>query len=153
MRPEADPVIVTPVEQDGKVLFDWQQPGWRSMLDGLQAVRDNRLTRSMDWGVSELEIPVGMLHFLKKRYPDLDSKDHQIKTNAWKKFLASPQSKPFRTRGRGGFLNRSVGGLADGRQSSGGDVLALPDVPPGGADEPAADPSLCRGPGGNPEFD
>lgn len=140
-----DPVIVTPVESGDRVYFDWQQPGWNSLLKTVERVRDNRLVRQMDWGVVELEIPVGMLHFLKKRYPDLDSPDSSIKTAAWKKYLASAASKPFRTRGRGKFLNRSVGGLDNGGQSSGADSVPVSNVSDGQGDGPATDPGLCGG--------
>lgn len=112
-----DPVVVTPHQDGNRVVFDWQQPGWDRILEGLKEVRDRGLTRGLSFGVTELEIPVGMLYFLKRRFPDLDSPDSMIKTAAWKKFLASPMSKPFRTRNRGGALARSFGGVSDGRKS------------------------------------
>jgi len=109
-----EPVKCTVHEQDGGLIGDWQQPGWDRLLDGVRVIRDNRLAKDLRFGRPELEIPVGMLYFLKQKYPELDSKDSQIKTRAWKRFLASPESLPFRVRGRGGFLNRSVGGLDHG---------------------------------------
>jgi hypothetical protein len=145
MKDDADPVVVTPHVDGDRVVFDWQQPGWKGLLDGVQTIRDNRLTRPMQWGVAELEIPVGMLHFLKKKYPELGSPDAQIKTRAWKRFLASPQSKPFRTRGRGGYLNRSFGGLPNGGQSPRTDELSKPHLPDRQGDGPATDQSLCGG--------
>ena len=34
---------------------------------------------------------------LKIRFPELISPDHQIKTNAWRVFMAHPVSEPYRT--------------------------------------------------------
>jgi hypothetical protein len=117
MSESEDPVKVEMVENGDQVVSNWLQPGRRTLLSNVAEVRDNRLAKEMEWGRAELEIPVMDLHFLKKANPDLDSKDATIKTAAWKKFLASPESLPYRTRGRGRFLNRSFGGIANGGTS------------------------------------
>jgi hypothetical protein len=108
---ELDPITVQLVEEQGTLVSDWRQAGRRQLLDGIQTVRQDRLARKMPWGEPSLEIPVVDLHFLKKANPDLESLDGEIKTKAWKKFLASPESLPYRVRGRGRNLNRSVGGI------------------------------------------
>jgi len=41
---------------------------------------------ALDWAV------------LKRRFPELISQDAQIKTNAWRVFMAHPASEPYRTR-------------------------------------------------------
>lgn len=144
-EPEPEPVQVTPHEEGERVYFDWQQPGWNGILDGLGVLRDNRLVNPLSFGVSELEIPVGILHFLKRKYPDLDSKDSGIKTRAWKRFIASPESKPFRTRNRGRFLARSVGGLDNGWKSGRPDGIQVGNVSDGKENGPATDAGLCGG--------
>lgn len=108
---ELDPITVRLAEQQGTLLSDWRQRGRRSLLDGVQTVRQDRLARKMPWGEPSLEIPLVDMHFLKKANPDLDSLDGETKTKAWKRFLASPESLPYRVRGRGRNLNRSVGGI------------------------------------------
>ena len=54
-------------------------------------------SRTTQIGKSELLIPTLVLRQLKKKYPDLDSPDRMTKVRAWKKFLASTESKPWRT--------------------------------------------------------
>jgi hypothetical protein len=107
----ADPINVGLVEEGSTVYADWRQAGRRTLLDGIQTIRDNRLAKQLPWGEPTLEIPVVDLHFLKKTNPDLDSPDGEIKTKAWKRFASSPESLPYRVRGRGKFLGRSVGGI------------------------------------------
>ena len=109
--PEPDPITVRLVEEQGTLVADWQQPSRGRLLDGVRTLRQDRLARAFEWARPELEIPALDFHFLTKANPDLASRDGQIKTRAWKKFLASPASIPYRVRGRGRNLNRSVGGL------------------------------------------
>jgi len=45
----------------------------------------------------ELSIPEFDYQFIRARYPDLTSPDAGIRTAAWKKFAASPESEPYRT--------------------------------------------------------
>lgn len=108
---DADPIRVDLVEQQGTLYADWLQPGRGTLLEGIRTLRQDRLARQFGWGRPELEIPALDLHFLKKANPDLASLDAATKTKAWKKFLASDASLPYRTRGRGRNLNRSVGGI------------------------------------------
>lgn len=44
----------------------------------------------------ELSIPEFDYAVLIVRYPELNSKDGVEQTNAWKRFLASPESEPYR---------------------------------------------------------
>ena len=108
---DPEPIRVQLVEEGDKLYADWTQPGARTLLEGVQVLRDNRLARAMPWGRPEMEIPAVDLHFLKLKYPDLASPDGGIKTRAWKRFLASAESFPYRVRPRGRFLGRSVGGI------------------------------------------
>lgn len=110
-RTQAGAITVSLFEESGCLYSDWRQAGRRSLLDTVQAIRNDRRARTLPWGRAELEIPEVDLHFLKKANPDLDSRDGEIKRRAWRKFLGSPESLPYRTRGRGRFHGRSVGGL------------------------------------------
>ncbi len=44
----------------------------------------------------ELSIPELDYYVLVQRFPDLRSPDHEIKRNAWLKFLNGPLSEPYR---------------------------------------------------------
>lgn len=46
---------------------------------------------------SALMIPELDYHVLMIKNPDLNSKDAEIQTRAWKKFILSPESLPYRT--------------------------------------------------------
>lgn len=112
INPEWDePVKSRLVPNGDQLVGEMIQPGATLMLHGIKTIRDNRLARSMDWGRAELEIPIIQLENLKRRYPELGSPDQETKTRAWKRFAASPESLPYRVRGRGRFLARSVGGI------------------------------------------
>lgn len=52
--------------------------------------------RKLDWGRPALTIPLEDLMHLKLKFPDLNSRDAEIRTRAWKKFLASGESRPYR---------------------------------------------------------
>lgn len=54
-------------------------------------------SRMMEWGQHQLQIPTMHLKALKLKYPELDSSDADIKLRAWKRFLRSAESKPYRT--------------------------------------------------------
>jgi len=108
---EPDPITVRLVEEQGTLYSDWRQPGRNALLGGIQTLRQDRLAKGFRWGRPELEIPAIDLHFLTKANPDLASRDATTKTKAWKKFIASPESLPYRVRARGRNLNRSVGGI------------------------------------------
>lgn len=56
--------------------------------------------RKLKWGTQALQIPPGHLHILKQKYPELTCWDKDIRTKAWKKFMASSESKPYRVKER-----------------------------------------------------
>ena len=112
LNPEWEEPVKVDLVPEGEKLWGVQvQPGATTMLEGVQVIRDNRLAVDMDWGRPELEIPFVQMENLKRRYPELASPDHDIKLKAWKRFLADPESLPYRVRGRGRFMGRSVGGI------------------------------------------
>ena len=43
-----------------------------------------------------ISMPEFEYYMLMRRYPDLDSKDSEICTKAWKKWIASSESRPYR---------------------------------------------------------
>lgn len=111
LSPWADPVKTRLTEEGGQLIGESIQPGATRMLEGIQVIRDNRLATELEWGRVELEIPTLQLDKLKRRYPDLGSPDSGIKLKAWKTFLRSAESRPYRVRAGGRFQGRSVGGI------------------------------------------
>lgn len=112
LNPEwAEPVKAVLVPDGDKLVGVQVQPGATAMLQGVEVIRNNRLARSMDWGRAELEIPFVQFENLKRKHPELASPDQGIKLKAWQRFLRDPESLPYRVRGRGRFLARSVGGI------------------------------------------
>ena len=57
--------------------------------------RKNNSTRKLDWGLFALQIPELDLMMIKKRNPDLDGPEPG-RTIAWKKFMRSSESIPYR---------------------------------------------------------
>jgi hypothetical protein len=44
----------------------------------------------------ELSLPEFTYYMMVRNNPDLESEDHDIKSRAWKRFIASDESKPYR---------------------------------------------------------
>jgi len=82
---------------DGYVLSEVHQPERDAIMAETQAIRTHDTPPDdLSFGRWCLRIPELDLMLLKRKYPELDSKDGQIKTQAWKKFLSSSESKPYR---------------------------------------------------------
>lgn len=59
-------------------------------------------------GYLALQIPEPDMRVLEIRFPELISPDHEIKLKAWQKFMASPESEPYKVRRNDGKRLRSV---------------------------------------------
>jgi hypothetical protein len=99
------------VLEGGRVYNDWQQPDRDRKMAEVARIRRERAARKMAWGQPALEIPELDLAMLKLRNPDLDAPDRATKLAAWRRFMASPESAPYRVQARGGATARSVGGI------------------------------------------
>ena len=55
----------------------------------------------------ELQIPEMAYHLLIRKHPDLGSNDNDIATKAWKKFIASSESKPYRVKKKRAQITQS----------------------------------------------
>jgi len=53
-------------------------------------------TRKLEWGKFALSIPPNDYHKLLATIPELKCWDKDIRTKAWKKFIASDASRPYR---------------------------------------------------------
>ncbi|MFM2447139.1 MAG: hypothetical protein RI936_1586, partial [Pseudomonadota bacterium] len=52
--------------------------------------------RTLDWGKLALRIPVEDYAELRRRNPSLAAADATERTRAWRAFIASPESAPYR---------------------------------------------------------
>jgi hypothetical protein len=102
-----------PADQDDGVLFaDWKisnhqlvrrmrQPTEDRILNNNSELRKNvGAVRALDWAGWTLSIPE--LHRLRlgKKYPDLNSTDHETRQRAWLAFIASSEADPYRVKPR-----------------------------------------------------
>lgn len=75
------------------VTFD---PNHMRVLDENRKIRNSNLVKQkadMHWALSMTPMQYDKI---KKKYPDVASEDNEIQTKAWKKFIASSESKPYR---------------------------------------------------------
>lgn len=52
--------------------------------------------RRMDWGFAEMRIPTEDWAILRRRFPDLEAKDPEIREAAWREFSASELGELYR---------------------------------------------------------
>lgn len=83
------------------------------ILNANQAVRDGRLPapRRLDDGEVTFRIPKSDMKVLTRIYPELISKDHNIRLSAWKKFRNSPLAEKYLVTRTPGQVKRSQKGI------------------------------------------
>jgi hypothetical protein len=73
-------------------MADWS----KAIVDDNREIVGDGGSRSTSFGRVELRIPFRERKLLSLKYPELDSTDWETQLRAWKRFIASPESKPFR---------------------------------------------------------
>jgi hypothetical protein len=81
---------------EGRIYRLDRQDSCAEILKQNQELLDAGGSRTTSFGKVELCIPEIMLRKLKRKYPELDSADRETKVRAWKKFLGTSESRPFR---------------------------------------------------------
>jgi len=61
-----------------------------------QAKRRGERVNTTAFGRVVLNIPIVDMQAINLRYPDTAAPDAEVRTRAWDKFLASPESEPYR---------------------------------------------------------
>jgi len=69
-----------------------------AILERNQELQRNDVINDLSFGRQVLSIPELDHYYLVKKYPELQSHDKQIKQRALAKFMASPESAPYRVR-------------------------------------------------------
>ena len=78
------------------------QPNERALLERNAKLRREGGLADLTFAGDQLRVPEIAYYQLQKKYPDLASPDGQTRTNAWKKFYASAEADPYRTRDKRG---------------------------------------------------
>lgn len=76
--------------------------------DGKPIKLQGELNGDKDWGYVGLCIPELDYYVLLTRNPDLKSKDKETRNKAWRKFMDSPESLPYRPDHRGRKVNDGI---------------------------------------------
>ena len=72
----------------------------RKLAAQMEAIGARRgMARPMEWAELALTIPEELMPVLYILFPDLQSRDRQTRTNAWKAFANHSMSQPFRVSG------------------------------------------------------
>ncbi len=83
--------------ESGHLVQENTQPSRKQVLSEVQDRRNHpELMRKLEFGVAALTIPQLDFQRLCKIYPDLICPDGHTQTTAWRKFMASSESEPFR---------------------------------------------------------
>lgn len=87
--------------EGGTLVRSRSQPDRVQLLEHNQELRNNPgALRDMSFAGLEMNLPELDYYLLIEQYPDLNSPDAEIKTKAWRKFMASPLADPYRVRDR-----------------------------------------------------
>jgi hypothetical protein len=82
-----------------RVAFATEQASRPLILDTVQEIRKAEpMADRPGLGRWALSVPLIDWMALKRKYPDLASKDSEIRSKAWGRFMLSDESKPYRMR-------------------------------------------------------
>lgn len=92
---------IVPHAPTNEVLVTREQPSRSLILDQAQRLRNEpEALRPLSFGVWALTIPFEDLENLEAANPELKSTDKETRRRAWRKFIASPESLPYRVKER-----------------------------------------------------
>ena len=82
--------------ENGAIVRENYQPTRKAVLEGIKQRRNAGVMIDAPFGRCMLTIPQLDYQRLMKHYPALNSHDTVEQTKAWKKFLRSAESEPYR---------------------------------------------------------
>ena len=89
------------LEPSGRLTRERLTPGRSAHLEhNKRRQLEPESVRKLDWGKLGLSIPPNDYQRLLHQKPELKCWDKDIRTKAWKKFMASSESKPYRVQER-----------------------------------------------------
>lgn len=70
----------------------------RAVLERNKQIREGNLDKPRNLGFAGVALSIPPLDYqvIKRMFPDLTSKDHEIRSGAWRRFARSPLSEPYR---------------------------------------------------------
>ena len=86
----------------GKLFRRQTQPNRELLLERNAKLRREGGLADLTFAGLELRIPEIDYYQLRKKYPDLNAPDGEIRTKAWRRFAASSEADPYRIRDRKG---------------------------------------------------
>lgn len=89
--------FITHAHEPGKVYTRRTQPTDKTILQRNQDIRNNKAYKDLSFGRHVACIPLNDYLMLKKKFPELSSRDAETKTAAWAKILKSPEYKKYLT--------------------------------------------------------
>ena len=87
--------FITHAHEPGKVYTRQTQPTADIILNRNQRMRIEKPERDLSFGRHVACVPFNDYQILKKKYPDLNSKDGKVKTAAWAKILKDPDNRKY----------------------------------------------------------
>ena len=87
--------FITHAHEPGKVYTKRTQPTADIILERNQRKRIEKPLKDLSFGRHVACIPFNDYEILKKKYPDLASKDAKVKTAAWAKILKDPDNRKY----------------------------------------------------------
>lgn len=81
---------------EGKLYRELSQPSRRLILERNAELRKSEAVRDLSFGRLALTIPLEDWQDLRARYPELASKDGEIRARAWQRFISSAESLPYK---------------------------------------------------------
>ncbi len=85
--------------EHGHLVRENYQPSRNAVLEATKQRRNEGVMQDAPFGRCELTIPQLDYQRLIRAYPALNSHDTVEQTKAWKRFLRSPESEPYRNYG------------------------------------------------------
>ena len=70
----------------------------QARLEANKRMRNEQATRDLSWGRWALSIPQLDWYHLQRKYPELGSQDKHTREKALQRFMASPESAPYKVR-------------------------------------------------------
>lgn len=90
--------ILQKVRQSDAALLEvtHHQPDRELILELNKRKRIEKPQKDLTFGRQVLSIPELDWELIRALYPELEAPDNEIRTKAWRKFMASPDSEPYR---------------------------------------------------------
>ncbi len=84
------------IEEEALQVLKWRQAVDYAALDKQMDMQKDEIVTDLSFGRLALQIPEDHYELLTMAYPQLQNPDAEVKTLAWKKFMSSELSIPYK---------------------------------------------------------